>query len=60
MSKWIALRIIDTKDKKGLAAAQEKYKLYFVVTDKMHCYKEEVDSYLRKEGYEDCIVNEEA
>lgn len=59
MSKWIALRIMDTKDKTGLVAAQEKYRLYFVLTDKMHCYKEETDSYLKAEGYEDCIASEE-
>ena len=59
MSKWIAFRIIDTKDENGIEAAQKKYTLYFLVTDKMHCYKEEVDSILREEGYEDCITEKE-
>lgn len=60
MSKWIASRIIDTKKKEGVEAAQEKYTLYFLVTDKMYCYKEETDSILRSKGYEDCIVMEVA
>lgn len=59
MSKWIALRVMDAKDKNGLEVAQEKYRLYFVLTDKMHCYKEETDSFLKQEDYEDCIVSEE-
>ena len=59
MSKWIATRIMDTKDKNGLAAAQEKYKLYFLVTDKMQCYKTDTDAILKNEGYEDCIASEE-
>lgn len=59
MSKWIASRIMDTKDKDGVEVAQKKYMLYFLVTDKMNCYKEETDSILRSEGYEDCIAVKE-
>lgn len=59
MSKWIASRIESTKDKDGLEAAQEKYTLYFLLTNKMEVYKQETDSILIADGYEDCIVKEE-
>lgn len=59
MSKWIASRIMDAKDKNGLAAAQQKYKLYFLMSDKMQIYKADTDAILEQEGYADCIVSEE-
>lgn len=59
MSKWIAMRIIDTRDENGLQAAQEKYFIYFLVTNNMHVYKADTDAILKSKGYEDCIVNEE-
>lgn len=59
MSEWIASRIMDTKDRDGVEAAKKKYTLYFLVTNKMHCYKEETDLILQKKGYEDCIAKKE-
>lgn len=56
MSKWIAMRIMDAKDKGGVEAAQEKYAAYFLVSDKAQRYQAETDVILIKNGYEDCIV----
>lgn len=59
MSKWIAMRIMDARDKGGVEAAQEKYEAYFLVSDKAQRYQAETDEILTQNGYEDCIVNNE-
>lgn len=59
MSKWIAMRIMDAKDKGGVEAAQEKYEAYFLVSDKAQRYQTETDAILTQNGYEDCIVKNE-
>lgn len=56
MCEWIASRIKDAKNRDGVESAREKYKLYFLITDKMKKYKEETDSILQAAGYEDCIA----
>lgn len=58
MTTFIAQRIEQEYEKKGLKAAQTKYRAYFVSTRLYLSVKEDVDTILRTDGCEDCIVNE--
>ena len=55
MSSFIAQQIIK-QAKISTEKGQAKYKAYFIKTPIYLDWKEEVDSILEIEGYEDCIV----
>lgn len=57
MSTFIAKMIIKAADT-SLEAGQTKYRAYFVKTLIYIKYKEDVDTILRTDGYEDVIVSE--
>lgn len=57
MSAFIARMIIKAADK-SLEAGQAKYRAYFVKTKIYANYKDDVDTILRTDGYEDVIVTE--
>ena len=57
MSAFIARMIIKAADK-SLEAGQVKYRAYFVKTKIYANYKDDVDTILRTDGYEDVIVTE--
>lgn len=54
---YTIFRAISTAYKKnGLAAAQQKYRNYFIKKDIYDDYQESVDLMLIGDGLEDCIV----
>lgn len=55
MSTFIATMIMKQADN-NLEKGQSKYKAYFVNTTLYLKWKDEVDTILEVEGYEDCIV----
>lgn len=57
MSAFIARMIIKAADK-SLEAGQAKYRAYFIKTMIYVNYKDDVDTILRTDGYEDVIVTE--
>ena len=57
MSTFIAQQIIKQADI-SIEKGQNKYRAYFVKTSIYSKWKEEVDSILEVEGYEECIVTE--
>lgn len=57
MSSFIAQQIIK-QAKISIENGQIKYRAYFIKTSIYLDWKEEVDSILEIEGYEDCIVSE--
>lgn len=57
MSTFIAKMIIKAADK-SLENGQAKYRAYFIKTKIYTSYKEDVDTILRTDGYEDVIVSE--
>lgn len=57
MSSFIAQQIIK-QAKISIENGQAKYRAYFIKTPIYLDWKEEVDSILEIEGYEDCIVSE--
>lgn len=57
MSAFIAY-CIEKAAKQGTDKGQAKYRAYFVKTDLYSSYKEEVDTILAVDGFEDCIVTE--
>ena len=57
MSSFIAQQIIK-QAKISIEKGQAKYQAYFIKTPIYVDWKEEVDSILEIEGYEDCIVSE--
>lgn len=57
MSSFIAQQIIK-QAKISTEKGQDKYQAYFIKTSIYLDWKEEVNSILEIEGYEDCIVSE--
>lgn len=55
MTTFIARRIIKEADK-STEAGQKKYRAYFVRTSLYKNWKEEVDTILKTDGYEEVIV----
>lgn len=55
MTPFIAKQI-EKAAKKSIADGQAKYKAYFVKTEMYAEFREDVDTILRTDGYEDCIV----
>jgi hypothetical protein len=62
MVAFISVTIMDTFDKYGLEAAQDKYRAYFINTTRYARFKVDVDLVLRTEDlsgkYAACIVTE--
>lgn len=61
MVTYIAEKIKDAYDKGGIESGQSKYRAYFVRSSALKIYgkyKEDVDTILITDGYEDCIVTE--
>jgi hypothetical protein len=56
MAGYLAGKIKAARDSSGIAAAQAKYRAAFVRTTVYSAYKEDVDTILVLDGYEDCIV----
>lgn len=57
MNSFIAQQIIK-QAKISIEKGQAKYRAYFIKTPIYLDWKEEVDSILEIEGYQDCIVSE--
>lgn len=57
MVERIAARIEEAREI-SVEAGQSKYRAYFVKTKLYLRYKDDVDSILTIDGYEDCIVTE--
>lgn len=57
MSSFIAQQIIK-QAKVSTEKGQAKYRAYFIKTHLYLDWKEEVDTILEVEGYEECIVTE--
>lgn len=57
MSAFIARMIIKAADK-SLEVGRAKYRAYFIKTKIYANYKEDVDTILRTDGYEDVMVSE--
>ena len=55
MTTFIARMIISEADK-SLERGQKKYKAYFIRTSLYKNWKEDVDTILKTDGYEDVIV----
>lgn len=55
MTTFIARRIMK-KAKESIEAGQKKYRAYFVRTGLYKNWKEEVDTILKTDGYEEVIV----
>lgn len=55
MAPFIA-RQIEKAAKKSDVEGRKKYEAYFVKTDMYAEFREDVDTILRTDGYEDCIV----
>lgn len=61
MVTYIAQKIKDAYDKGGIESGQAKYRAYFVRSSALKIYgkyKEDVDTILITDGYEECIVTE--
>lgn len=61
MVTYIAEKIKDAYDKKGVEGGQDKYRAYFVRKSALKIYgkyKDDVDTILITDGYEECIVEE--
>lgn len=56
MSTFIAKRIMEQADK-SVEAGQNKYRAYFVKIKIYEKWREEVESILVTDGYEECIVS---
>lgn len=56
MTTFIARMIMKEADK-STAAGQKKYRAYFVRTSMYKNWKEDVDTILKTDGYEDVIVD---
>lgn len=56
MSTFIARRIMEQADK-SVEAGQNKYRAYFVRIKIYEKWREEVESILVTDGYEECIVS---
>lgn len=56
MTTFIARMIMKEADK-STAAGQKKYRVYFVRTSMYKNWKEDVDTILKTDGYEDVIVD---
>lgn len=56
MTTFIASRIMEEADK-SIEAGQKKYRAYFVRTSLYKNWKEDVDTILKTDGYEDVIVD---
>ena len=57
MTTFIARMIMKEADK-NIIAGQKKYKAYFIKTSLYKNWKEDVDTILKTDGYEDVIVTE--
>ena len=57
MSSFIAQQIIK-QAKISIEKGQDKYRAYFIKTSIYLDWKEEVDSILELDGFEECIVTE--
>lgn len=57
MTTFIARMIMKEADK-SIIAGQKKYKAYFIKTSLYKNWKEDVDTILKTDGYEDVIVTE--
>lgn len=57
MSTFIA-RMIMTQADKNLKAGQDKYRAYFVRTKLYEKWRNDVETILITDGYEECIVSE--
>ena len=57
MTTFIARMIMKEVDK-SIIAGQKKYKAYFIKTSLYKNWKEDVDTILKTDGYEDVIVTE--
>ena len=55
MVTFMASRIIEEAEK-SVEAGQKKYRAYFVRTSLYKNWKEDVDTILKTDGYEDVIV----
>lgn len=55
MTPFIA-RQIEKAAKKSIEAGQAKYRAYFIKTDLYEDFREDVDTILRTDGYEEVIV----
>lgn len=55
MATFIARMIMKEADK-SIIAGQKKYKAYFIKTSLYKNWKEDVDTILKTDGYEDVIV----
>lgn len=53
MVAFISNQIIKAQ---GNGKGKDKYRAYFVKTRMYSAYRDEVDTVLRTDGYEDCIV----
>lgn len=56
MSTFIAKRIMEQADK-NIEAGRNKYRAYFVRIKIYEKWREEVESILVTDGYDDCIVS---
>lgn len=56
MTTFIASRIMEEADK-SIEAGKKKYRAYFVRTSLYKNWKEDVDTILKTDGYEDVIVD---
>ena len=57
MVTFIARMIMKEADK-NIAAGQNKYRAYFIKTTLYKNYKEDVDTILKTDGYDEIIVTE--
>lgn len=57
MNTFIA-RMIMTQADKNLKAGQDKYRAYFVRTKLYEKWRNDVETILITDGYEECIVSE--
>lgn len=57
MSEYMAYKIMQ-QAKISIEKGQAKYRAYFVKTKLYLDFKEDTDTILRAEGYEECIVTE--
>jgi hypothetical protein len=58
MSAYIAYDIEKMYDKQGLAAAQDRYRAWFIITAIYARYKANTDTILSTDDYGACIVAE--
>ena len=57
MTTFIASRIMEEADK-SIEAGQKKYRAYFVRTSLYKNWKEDVDTILKTDGYDEIIVED--